>query len=89
LSSRFGHFRRGSDEIFLPLLDNGGELVLHGATLAGPRKTGNSCPRGAGFPACGFWGLASPRAIRHVPSNTELESSVNPQIRMSALRERP
>ena len=39
----------------------------------------------AGFPACGFGGLSSPRFVS-APSNTELESSVNPQTRMSALR---
>src|SRR5439155_12935086 len=39
----------------------------------------------AGFPACGFWGLSSPQ-FQTITRNTELESSVNPQAGMPALR---
>src|ERR1041385_9330845 len=42
-------------------------------------------PCSAGFPACGSWGLSSPQ-FQAIVRNTELESSVNPQTRMSALR---
>ena len=41
----------------------------------------------AGFPACGFRGLSSP-LVEMNEKDTELESSVNPQTRMSALRAR-
>jgi len=39
----------------------------------------------AGFPACGLRGLSSPQ-LEINEKDTELESSVNPQTRMSALR---
>src|SRR5947208_14051677 len=42
-------------------------------------------PCSAGFPACGFWGLSGPQ-FQAIVRNTELESSVNPQTGMSALR---
>src|SRR5439155_13251757 len=45
-------------------------------------------PRSAGFPACGFRRLSSPRFLSS-RNHTELESSVNPQTGMSALRIQP
>src|SRR5436309_9992280 len=54
------------------------EKILH-AFFAAARA------RSADIPVCGFWGLSSPQ-FRAMTPNTELESSVNPQTRMSALR---
>src|SRR5437016_10065119 len=43
--------------------------------------------RSADIPVCGSWGLSSPQSLSpHI--HTELESSVNPQTGMSALRRR-
>jgi hypothetical protein len=49
------------------------------ATIGIPRTSS------AGFPACGFRGLSSPR-FALLTANTELESSVNPQTKMFALQ---
>ena len=42
LARRFRHFRAGGNKIFVPLLNDGRELIFHRHTLASPRLMGNS-----------------------------------------------
>jgi hypothetical protein len=79
------HFRTGSNEVFIPLLDDCCEPILHTPSLAWAHLEGKACQCSADIPVCGFWGLPSPQCGAG-KKDTELESSVNPQTGMSALR---